>query len=248
MPNRRARDLLLLMGGIQYGNRILNTEPDNIIECYPLSDTSGLTAVGVKRGFNGTYSANIDLAAITFPDGTGAPLFNANSEHIQLPAASLDTLWADGIEGTFFLWMKVSAVGVWADGVARFGVSIGTDANNRMYAFKQTAASTFSIVHTAGSTPKTVSFGMSPTTWFSIALTWNKAQDRVIGYLNGVQQGATLTGLGAFTATALANAFSQISSSSTTFYWPGYLKYITLWNKELSAAQILALSPSNLQV
>lgn len=250
---QRKRRLLLLTllggGAVSYGQQIRNVETSSIIESYPLSETSGTAAIGAKNGFNGTYSANVALNVITFPDGTPAPLFDANSEHIQLPAASLDTLWADGIEGTLFAWLKVSAVGVWTDGVSRAPGGIGFDLSNRVVFNKPSSANRLNMEHIAGGTTKQIAVtSFSPTAWFSAAITWNKALDRVRGYINGVQQGADATALGVMSTSALTNSFSQISSSSTTFYWPGYIKYWTIWSKELTAAQLLALSPVVYQV
>ena len=77
-----------------------------------------------------------------------------------------------------------------------------------------------------------------------MAITWNKAQDRVRAVLNGVQAGADMTTLGVWVG-ALANGFSAIgnfTSAGGANFWDGYIKYVGLWNTELTVAEIATLA------
>lgn len=224
------------------------TAAANRVGIWPLSESSGTNAADISgNGFNGTYNANVTLNAITFPDGSPAPLFDATTDLVALPSASLDAPF-DGAAGTLAIWLKVRAAGVWTDGVSRIGLSFGADANNRIYFNKPTVNNRFDMFYAAGGTiEQSANTSFSPTRWIHALVTWDKAADEVKFYLDGAQVGATFTGLGVF-AGALANGFTAIGNftqSGGAFFWDGYAKYAAAWNRALTAAEVAALVPSS---
>ena len=236
--------LLLLMSNAGYRQRLLSMYPANLIGLWSLSETSGTVAADSSAtGANGTYAASITLNATTFLDGTPAPLFDANADVITLPVATLDGPF-DPTLGTLVGWYKVRAASVWTDGVSRIATSLGNNASNRVFPAKNSTANLLNFDYIAGGTTEERTAAFSSTDWFHMAITWNKAQDRVRAILNGVQAGADMTTLGVWVG-ALANGFSAIGNFTSTGganFWDGYIKYVGLWNTELTVAEIATLA------
>lgn len=229
-----------------YQQIVLDTAP---FAYWPLSETTGTQATDIVGGFHGTYN-NVTLGAVNFPDGTLAPLFDANNERISLPAASLDTLF-DPTKGSLAYWVRVRASSVWTDGVSRIPVEFGVDANNRIFNAKSSVNNRFDWSYIAGGTSElSIVTSFNPTTWFHIVITWDKTADQVKAYLNGSQNNVTLTTLGTWSGT-LATGFTAIgnfSSAGGPNFWDGYIKHVAVYNKVLSTGEIAALAPARFLV
>lgn len=214
---------------------------------WPLSETTGTNADDPIGGFDGTYAAGITLHAATFPDSSPAPLFDATDDVIAIPSVSLDTPF-DGAIGTMAGWVKVRTSSVWTDATSRIVLSMGVDANNRIYFNKTAANNRFDMFYAAGGTSKQIAnTSYSPSRWFHAAITWSKSADQVKFYLDGVQVGSTLTGLGVWAGT-LANGFTAVGNftqSGGAFFWDGYIKYPFVANRVFSAAEIASLVPAS---
>lgn len=238
MTSTAVKCITLLRGGMPYVNRVLATGP---IALWPLSETSGTTARDVVGGRNGTY-ANVTLNAATFGDGTGAPLFDAANEVVQLPTTNLDNVF-DKSAGTISVWLRVRSGSVWTDGTVRVPFSFGANANNRTFLSKSSVNNRFDMYYVGNGTYNSAIATWSPTAWFHAVFTWNTVADKVIGYLNGVAQGSPVTGLGTWTG-SLLSTFTAIGNSSSgggTNFWDGYIKYATLWNRVLTPAEVASL-------
>ena len=249
--NRQFGIPLGLLSGGTYAQQLLYIDRANLVAGWDQSETSGTVAADSSgNGLNATYAASIALNAATFPDGTPAPLFDATADVITLPVAGLDAPF-DPTVGTLLIWLKVRAASVWTDGVSRVAFELGADASNRIYFNKPTNANRFDMFYVAGGTSKqVVQTSFSPTTWTCFAITWNKANDQVKMYSNGVQVSSTLTGLGVWSG-ALSSNFSAIgnfSSAGGANFWDGYSKYAKLWKSELTAAQIAQTVPASFLV
>lgn len=241
--------LLFKSGATPYTDQVLATSP---FAYWPLSETSGTQAADVAGGFHGTYN-NVTLNAATFPDGTPAPLFDASNERVALPAVSLDTPF-DPLSGSMACWLRVRVAGVWSDGVLRAGLSVGADANNRIFVNKSDSFFSPNIVqlnYRAGGTVETKNISAyQPTTWFHLALTWDKTGDTVRFYLNGTENTPASTTLGTWAGT-LATTFTaigNISSAGGANFWDGYIKHCALWNRVLTPAEIATLVPADFLV
>lgn len=224
------------------------TAPANRVGFWPLSESSGTSAADISgNGFNGTYNANVTLNAITFPDGSPAPLFDATTDLVALPSVLLDAPFS-GAAGTLAVWLKVRAASVWTDGVSRSPLSFGVDASNRIFFNKPTNNNRFDMFYIAGGTSEqSANTSFSPLRWFHTVITWDSAVDQVKFYIDGAQVGVTATGLGVFAGT-LANGFTAIGNftqSGGAFFWDGYAKYAVAWNRALTAAEVAPLVPSS---
>jgi hypothetical protein len=214
--------------------------PANLIAYWPLSDLVGSTTAADESG-NGRTGA---CTAVTFGqqgigDGRRAASFDGSTSLCNVYSASLAGVFPTA-EGTLEGWFLCND---WADGVNRRTVIFQASSQNRIIFNKGSGANTANLTYIAGNVNKNIAITMSPTGFFHLALTWSVAADQVIGYLNGVQQGATLTGLGTWVG-ALAATTCVIGAGDTApaNVWSGRAAHVALWNTPLSAAQIAALA------
>lgn len=228
----------------RYHERVLATAPGNLIRYWPMweqSGTKGYNLAPVTYGPDGTYNAPI-LGLIGSGDGFSAPLFDNVDDLFNIYSAALNAAlnWQ---EVTIALWVKFSSSAFWTDGVFHTFLRVAADANNDIRIRKSSTNNTLSWLYTAGSTAKQVTFGgQSSMNFMHLALTASKAADAMMAYLNGVQVGATQTGLGTFTG-ALNSAACVISSTGAgATPASGSVAHAAIWNVALPAAAIANLA------
>jgi len=245
---RTAVKLVTLMGNtlVPMAARIQATQPANLIAYWKLGETSGTTADDSSAtAADGVYSGTYTLGQPGIGDGSLSTSFTPTTGRVSLAAniATLDTPF-DPLAGTLLAWGQVSGAGVWTDATSRFMVELGVDANNRVYLYKDNAGNNIVTgVYTAGGTAKQVSLtGFSPLTFFSLAITWDKTADAVKFYVNGVQQGATQTGLGVWVG-SLSGSFSALGAFASTggAPWSGNLAQIAAWKVALTATEVASI-------
>lgn len=225
---------------LAYTNKVKALSP---IAYWPLAEASGTTANDESgNGRNGTYTA-VTLGQTGIGDGRTAASFDGSTSFANVFSASLQAAF-NNQEGTLAAWARVSGAGVWTDGAQRRIVRLAADANNSVVLFKATTNNQLSWTYQAGGTSSTRSKGaVSTTDWIHVALTWSKSGDQAIAYFNGVQEGAVLSGLGAW-AGNLASSTTLIGATSQTpgGVWNGNLAHVAVWATPLSAAQIATLA------
>jgi hypothetical protein len=234
--------LLLLRRRRSYAQKVLALAPASLVAYLPLWAPSGSVAADQSgHGYNGAHTA-VTLGQPGIGDGRTAAFYDGSTSFTNWYSAGLAGAFT-GPAGTLSAWAKVSAAGVWTDGVLRFVAILGADANNYVRLLKNTTSNSFVASYTAGATLKQVAFTASPTVFFHVAITWDKAADQVKIYYNGVQQGATATALGVW-AGSLAATTSVIGAASTAplTVWNGSIAHVVLWSTALSAAQITQLA------
>lgn len=151
------------------------------------------TTFNSVRGEHGILTANPTSAP--GPNANKSIVLNGTSQDVSLTNAK-GSLNAPA--GTLCLWIYPTyALG---DNVVRVYMTWRVDGNNEIFMDDvNTAAGTRRrFGHSAGGTAKVVNLTTSPVlnTWAHYAITWDKSADQMIGYVNGVQQGTTQTGLG----------------------------------------------------
>lgn len=226
---------------ITYTERLLQSV--GLVALYPLSERTGTTATELKAANNGAYTGTVTLAQQPLGDGNLYPSFGGGRVTLAAPLAALSTLF-NGNEGTINVWCRVLNVGVWTDATSRSVCEFGADINNRILLNKTALNNTLQWFTIFGGTTKNPSAVVTPfTTWFTMSVTWSKSADQLKAYLNGVQQGATVNGLGTFAGALNASwtAIADFNSSAASNPWSGSLAYCALWNRALSAAEILGL-------
>lgn len=102
-----------------------------------------------------------------------------------------------GDEGTLLTWPQVNGAGTWTDGLRRRLVRLVVDAGNEVYLDKQPANNTVQFAYRAGGVFKGANTAPITTLdFFSFGMTWSAGDDEAIAYINGVQSGGILVGLG----------------------------------------------------
>ena len=227
---------------VSMSNRILTTQPTNLIGYWPLQETSGTAADDVSvTNANGTYSGSFSLNQPGIGDGSRSVFLTDAAGRVSLatPLASLDAVMNKTL-GTLFCWGKIINVAEWSTGNARRLVNLGADASNRILLARSTTNNLLTADYRAGGVVLSRTITSGSLDWFSIGLTWNKAADQAIAYYNGAQAGAILTGLGVW-AGALASSFSaigDISSAGTGNCWSDSEAHVALWKTALTAAEM----------
>jgi len=224
--------------GSAYGAKIAALGP---IQYLPMDEPSGSVAFDRSgNGRNGAYTG-VALGQPGIGDGRTAPSFDGATSFNNVYSASLAAAFS-GAQGSLVIWGKVSASGVWADGIARRMIYLAVDTNNRVSLVKSNTNNEVDYLYVAGGTTKSGGVtSFSPLTPFCIGLTWDKAGDAVKFYVNGPQSGATVTGLGVF-AGSLASTTTLIGAISTApaNVWNGLLAHAAVFNRTLSAAEMLS--------
>jgi len=220
-----------------YTQKVLTLAP---IAYWPMAEPSGTTALDASgNGRTGTYTG-VTLGVTGIGDGRTAASFDGATSKNNVFSASLAAAFGSA-EGSIILWAKVSAVGVWSDGIVRRFITLQVDANNRAYIEKVAGANTFGINYVAGGTAKNRNRVTTTVAYFHVTMTWSKSNDRAIMYFNGVQEGATLTALGTWVGT-IVNTNTNVGANATTptSVWSGSLAHAAVFARELTAAEALS--------
>lgn len=228
---------------LRYTQKVQALSP---IAYWPMAEASGATALDASgNGRTGTYTA-VTLGQTGIGDGRTCPLFvpasnSKNNVYSASLAGAINTA-----EGTLSAWFRVRAASVWTDGAQRQIMIFLADGSNSIVMQKHSVNNTFTWIYKAGGTSKALDLGStSPTGWTHVAMTWSKSADQVKFYLNGVQVGSTLTGLGVF-AGAISSTFATIGAGDNTAtpssLWDGVIAHVVPWSTPLSATQVLSLA------
>lgn len=232
----------LLSGDNPYSQRVLRTRPANLIAYWPLSEAVGSVAYDLSgNSRNGAYTG-VDLGQPGIGDFLPSPMFDGANDYVNVYSAGLAGAF-NGNEGTLLVWAKVGSAGIWTDGTARCIVQIRVDASNKLYFLHTTVSGQIEVVYAAGGTANArLVTGQSSVAWQSYAISWSKSANEVRVYLNGSQQGAALTGLGAWVG-VLASTVTIIGATSTTptGVWSGWVAHAVIWSVALTPAEIARL-------
>lgn len=227
----------------QYFRKVLTLDRQNLIGYWPMWEASGSVADDLSgEGNDGAYT-DVTLAEVGIGDGRSCPLFDGSASFSDIHSAGLVADFGK-LEGTFAIWAKVSAAAVWEDGDGRRAVNIRVDGNNYLDIGKASANDRLAWNYKAGGTLENrVKSSISPTDWIHLALTWSDSADEVKAYYNGVQEGATMTGVGTWVGDP-ASTLSVIGALNTTptTVWDGWLAHPAIWKAPLASEKILSLA------
>jgi len=244
MPTQQQDRLIVPPVNTSLASKILAVQAANRIAYWKLDEASGTSAVDSSpTGANGVYTSTFTLDQNGVGDGSRSTLFAGGRVSLATNLGLIDTAIGNKSAGTIFVACQVTNIGVWTDATIRGIFHIGTDANNHIFINKNNTSNQVILSHRAGGTVKTVSsVSLSFVTFFTVCLTWDKAADQVIGYINGIPQSAPLTGLGTYVGT-LGSGFSAIADSSSSGSQPyaGWLSHVVLWKVALTPAEVASL-------
>src|SRR5690606_35232816 len=118
------------------------------------------------------------------------------------------------------------------------------DTSNVLRIERATVNNRLTLTYVAGALSKNFNVnGLSSADWMHAALTWSVAADQVKAFIDGVQYGTTLTGLGTW-AGSLTSTLCNLGASDTNGNgsWNGHLHHAVLYSKALTDAQIALLA------
>jgi hypothetical protein len=232
-------------GGLTYAQRaiaVMGTA--NVAQYLILDELSGTTAADASgNGRTGAYS-NVTLNSVDFVKGGRAGSWNGTTSFANTYSASMAGAF-NPLLGTINMWVRVSAVGIWSDGITRLFLRLGADASNNLIQLDKLGSSgAIRQLYIAGGTVDNGGDTSTPSTtdWFMLTFTWNKTtENRVRGYFNGVLAAEAGT-LGTWSG-SLNSAQCTIGSGSTTpaNVWSGFFRDYMLATTEATGAQVAAL-------
>jgi hypothetical protein len=190
---------------------------------------------------NGVYTG-VTLGQPGIGDGRSTPFFDGANDYNDIFSVSFSNAF-DGAEGSFAIWARVDAVGVWTDGSWRNLVDIRRDANNLISIAKSTANNRISFFYTAGGVAETFNAdGLADIDFFHIVMTWSAVGDSVFYYKDGALLGSD-AGLGAWVVGALDANRTLIGATTQApaQVWEGTLAHAAVWDYALSPTQIADL-------
>lgn len=227
-----------------YIDIVNGVESANLIAHWPIKELSGTNIDNAE----GTAARDATLSGVTLDSADGpfgeerAGLWDGLNDYIDIFTSSFDTAF-DGSEMSVSLWFKVSGASVWTDGSYRMMIRIRVSGNNNLLIRKHTNNNRFDFFYRADATTEQQNVGsFTDTGWNHIVITASDADDEVKYYLNGSQTGSTDTGVGSWSG-SLDSATCAIGATGTSpsQVWDGYLMYVAIWDKALSAANITTL-------
>lgn len=205
---------------------------------WPLWEESGVVAYDQTGNEQNGALANVVVGEPGLGDGRTSMLFDGVQSNIQLPAALLTTRF-NGARGSIDGWIKVRDAGVLTDAQSRRAFQIRANSQNSVHIRKTSTANQFSFEYLAGNVQETITFLSTSTDWFHVCMTWDKAADLVIAYVNGVEVGRS-SSLGTWTTTTpLGSCFigAQTGGVAPTFVWSGWSERWRLWDVALTPAE-----------
>jgi hypothetical protein len=141
--------------------------------------------------------------------------------------------------GTIVLWVK--RIFVNSDPTAAI-ISFRADSNNNIEIFRQTL-STWIFRYEAGGTASQITPALDDIPkdqWTQIAFSWDKSADEVKAYINGIQTGSTVTGLGIW-AGSVSQGDLGSSQGGTAAFFKGLVDEVRIYDHALSSDKILNL-------
>lgn len=212
-----------------YDPRVIESDP-------ALSDSFSLIPTIADAGSNGLDGTPVRVGL----DGSAA-LFNSGTSYIDLYSAAFNTFF-DADNGTLITRQAVAA-GAWEDGVVRDVITLKADANNLIVLRKDSTNNTFRWRYKAGGTEEVITnSSYSPAEAFSSGITWDTAASEFKAFLDGQQEGSTLS-IGGVWSGALASTGTVIGANSNTptAVWHGPVTDVVFANTTATVANMETL-------
>lgn len=168
-----------------------------------------------------------------------APFSDGINDYGNIQSASLSSLF-NGSEGSLMIFARTDN---WGTGTKVAIIMSSADSSNRVSIQRPVAQNGVHCIYRSAGTTRTIAKTgvVAPTGWFCSVLTWSQSNDRLIAYFNGAAVSAGLTGLVDWTGTDLDVAVIGALTAAGASSFPGWVSYPTLWTRELSDAEVLAI-------
>jgi hypothetical protein len=225
-------------GGGPYTGRMQAIRTANQIGYWRMSEAAGGVSLDLSPKSNlGAYTG-VTLGQAGVGDGLTCPLFDGNNDYNNLDSVGFAADW-DGDEFTVAGWLKVSAGGIWTDGLQHNALTISVDANNLLYLCSAVGNNSFGFRFKSGGVDKTSHVtGIVSTGWLHAAMTVSLTADEKIVYWDGLKSGNIGTGLGSWVG-APGTAIIGAGSLDPFQPWDGWQAHWLIWNCALTPAEVL---------
>jgi len=223
---------------MSYLDKIISVGEDNLVGCWPLGESSGVTAYDLSgNGRDGTYSA----AGWTYGeegigDGETSVLNDGTNGYIRITDA--DALAAIKTqEFSVMACAKVANVGVWTDGLYRYVFKSYATGSNTVEIYRYAGDNNFMFRLKAGGITETILEDYLTTVdWMHLLMTVSKSDDRVIGDMDGIAVNVGSPDLGTWVGDP-SNIYIGAANSTPATPWYGWLQYIALIDRVLTPAE-----------
>lgn len=239
--NRMKMKMMMGQGGVswQFDEQVL-TLP-NLIGYWPGEELTGSTLIDASE--NGKTGAYFGSPAVTLGQpgiGDGKPSVYYPGSGGAAFTASLAAVITPGLFSVFqWVYLDPSCL---ADNLYHYSLFHQVDANNRMSLYKANTTNRNSLrgSYTAGGVACVTGFYDydSIARWLLVMLTINKSDDRMRWFVDGIQQGADVKGLGTYVG-APTNLYIGTAAGSN---WKGWIAKTGVTNAEISPQTAWALS------
>ena len=231
----------MVSAGQTYSDKVMGYGP---IAYWPLNEVSGTTAAClVNAAQNGTYSSDVSAMGIGtgIGDGNTAVYFDGANDYVNILTATMTAAFGK-LTGTFMIWGKVNAVGIWTDGAQHYLAQLRADANDYFVMAKAVANNRLIHTYRAGGVSEILlEDAVSTTAWSCHVVTWDKTgTGNAISYRDSTPIN-TLAIANNWTANltlAVIGAQNVVPNNA----WHGWLAHCALWDRPLSVAEITALA------
>ena len=232
--------LLTLMGNtFQYYQKIKKLFGSSLVAYYPLWESSGITAVDLKAGNNGTY-AGVTVGSGVSQFNKPCPVYPGTDAFVNIYSANLNTAIVK-TEGTIIQMVKIATADEWVDNTARYLFCLQfADTNNRVFAWKLNTLTNPGLYfsNVGGGTTKDIFKPTKTTEWCHVVYTWSVTNNRSNLYFNGVDSFGSVTEIGTITGN-LDSTRANIGSVTATFgEFKGLLSDFIVLNREITAAEV----------
>jgi len=210
----------------------------NIKGFWKLNELSGTRYDETTNNNNLTDNATVLYAAGKI--GNAADFELATSEYLSITDAAQTGLDITG-EITICAWVKLESTGI-AQAVA---CKFSSADNKRAYLLYIPSGNTLNFYlspdgTTTGAVIATSTDTLSAATWYHVACTLNQTTDKVQTYINGLANGSAFN----YTTNIYDNAKKFIigacdESTGVTTFFDGLIDEAIVWNKCLTAAEVL---------
>lgn len=194
---------VVLWGAIDLVAELKKTFSTDLLAVYLGNESSGSTMLDSSgNGYSGTYSGT--TPGIASPTGLSARRFDAVNDGGVFYGAGIDAAWSWSAL-TLLVFGRVNSAGVWSDATTRYGArAVNAGLNAIVQIAKHTVANNLQFQLTAAGVNATNTVDLGGTLdWFSAAITFSDANDRMRSY--SARKG---------TPAALVSEVAQVNSPS----------------------------------
>jgi hypothetical protein len=226
------------LGDVAYWQRVRAVQPYRLVAYWRLNESSGSYAGDSSgNGYDGTASG-VAWGQDGIGDGDTAAGFDGVNDYVAVYSEGLAGEF-DGDEGTLMIWAR-RRLSTSTGHTVRIGTTGGMsylaiyyDLANGRFRFRREASGS-----------KIQNYYTATTEWVCLAMTYSRSADELKAYVNGVQAGATVTGLGAWVGELLLTqcALGSFYAVAPAQVWDGSLAHAALWNVALTPGEIAQIA------